>query len=174
MKWVLIAVGVLVALLALMVLVGAFLPRDHRATSTVTLHQPQDSVWKVVRDLGGVPRWWPEMKSAERMADAAGREAWRQKSGGFDVPLVVTESQAPRRLVTEIVAQEGAAFGGTWTYDLVPAEGGTRVNVTEAGWISNPIFRFLSRFVFGYYGTLDGYLKHLGRRFGEEVTPVHL
>ncbi|MGH7671430.1 MAG: SRPBCC family protein [Gemmatimonadales bacterium] len=173
MKWVVIAVAGLIALVALPALIGAFIPREHRATSTVMLHQPPDSVWSVIRDLGGVTRWWPEVKSSERMPDAAGREAWRQKSGGFDVPLVVTESQAPRRLVTEIVAQEGAAFGGTWTYDLAPVDGGTRVTVTEAGWISNPIFRFLSRVVFGYYGTLDGYLKHLGKKFGEDVRPAH-
>ena len=173
MKWVLLAVGGLVALVALMALVGAFLPREHRATSSVTLHQPPDSVWKAVRDLGGVTAWWPEMKQAERLPDRDGREAWRQKTGGFDMALVVTESQGPRRLVTEIDAPQGAAFGGTWTYELTPADGGTRVSVTEGGWIANPIFRFLSRFVFGYHGTLDGYLKHLGKRFGEEVTPVH-
>jgi len=51
--------------------------------------------------------------------------------------------------------------------------GGTKISVTEAGWIGNPIFRFLSRFVCGYYGTLDGYLKALGKRFGEAVQPAH-
>ena len=173
MKWVLLAIGILVALVALMALVGAFVPREHRATSSVTLRQPPDSVWNVVRDLGGVTAWWPEMKQAERLPDRDGHEVWRQKTGGFDMTLVVTESQGPRRLVTRIDAPEGAAFGGTWTYELAPAGDVTRVSVTEAGWIANPIFRFLSRFVFGYYGTLDGYLKGLGKRFGEDVRPEH-
>jgi len=31
----------------------------------------------------------------------------------------------------------------------------------------------MARFLFGYYGSLDNYLKALGRRFGEEVNPVH-
>lgn len=174
MKWILIAVGSLVGLVALMALVGALIPRNHLATSTVTLHQPPDSVWKVVRDMGGVTAWWPEVKEAVRLPDRDGREAWRQKVGGFDMPLVVTESEAPRRLVTRIDSPEGSAFGGTWTYELAPADGGgTRISVTEAGWIGNPIFRFLSRVVFGYYGTLDGYVKSLGRKFGEEVRPLH-
>jgi uncharacterized protein YndB with AHSA1/START domain len=173
MKWFVIGVACLVALVALPALIGAFIPRDHRATSTVLLHQPPDSVWKVVRDLGGVTTWWPDMTQAERLPDRNGREVWRQKTGGFDMTLLVTESQGPARLVTEIDAPAGAAFGGTWSYDVAPADGGTRISVTEAGWIANPIFRFLSRVVFGYYGTLDDYLKHLGRRFGEEVTPVH-
>jgi uncharacterized protein YndB with AHSA1/START domain len=173
MKWVVIALAGLIALVALPALIGAFIPRDHRATSTVTLRQPPDSIWKVVRDLGGITAWWPDMKESQRLPDKDGREAWRQKTGGFDMALVVMEAQGPRRLVTQIDAPEGAAFGGTWTYELAPADGGTRISVTEAGWIANPIFRFLSRFVFGYYGTLDGYLKHLGKRFGEDVKPEH-
>ena len=158
-----------------MALIGSMVSRDHCATSTISLHQPPDSVWKVVRDIGGLPSWFPAMQRSERLPDRDGREVWRQKMSSFDVPIIVKESTPPRRLVTEIDAATGAAFGGTWTYELTPeaAEGGTRISVTEAGWIANPIFRFLSRFVFGYYGSLDGYLKALGARFGETVRPSH-
>lgn len=173
MKWVLIVLGAIIGLVALMALIGAFVPRDHRATSTVTLHQPPDRVWMVVRDLGGVPTWWPEIKESVRQPDRNGQEVWRQKMSGWDVPLIVIESTPGRRLVTQIDTSAGGAFGGTWTYELVPDSAGTRISVTEAGWIGNPIFRFLSRFVFGYYGSLDGYLKALGKRFGEVVQPAH-
>jgi hypothetical protein len=113
------------------------------------------------------------MKESVRLADKDGHEAWGQKVGGFDMPLVILEAQAPRRLVTKIDSPAGAAFGGTWTYELTPDGAGTRISVTEAGWIANPIFRFMSRFLFGYYGSLDGYLKALGKRYGETVTPAH-
>lgn len=174
MKWVVIVLGGALALVALITLIGAFVPREHRATSTVVLHQPVDSVWKVVRDLGGVPAWWPEIKESVRLPDKGGHEVWRQKMSGWDVPLIVIESTVPRRLVTQIDTSAGGAFGGTWTYELTPDSGaGTKISVTEAGWIGNPIFRTLSRFVFGYYGSLDGYLRALGKRFGETVEPVH-
>ena len=173
MKWVLIVLGGLVGLIALMALIGAFISRDHRATSTVMLRQPPDSVWKVVRDLGNIPAWWPAMEKAERLPDREGHEVWRQKMSGFDVPIIVLESAPPRRLVTQIDPTAGGAFGGTWTYELTPDSAGTRISVTEAGWISNPIFRFMSRFLFGYYGSLDKYLNALGARFGETVQPVH-
>jgi uncharacterized protein YndB with AHSA1/START domain len=173
MKWVIIAVGGLIALIAVMAIIGALVPREHRATSTVTLRQPPDTVWRVVRDIGGIPSWWTDMKESTRRPDRDGHEVWSQKVSGFDMPLVVMESSPPRRLVTKIDAEAGAAFGGTWTYELAPDSAGTRVSITEDGWIGNPIFRFVSRFVFGYYGSLDGYLKALGKRFGEEVKPAH-
>jgi len=173
MKWVLIVVGGLAALVALMALIGAFVSRDHRATTTISLRQPPDSVWKVVRDIGGAPAWFSAMEKSERLPDRDGHEVWHQKMSGFDVPIIVLESAPPGRLVTQIDPAAGGAFGGTWTYELAPDPTGTRISVTEAGWISNPIFRFMSRFLFGYYGSLDKYLKALGTRFGETVHPTH-
>ena len=173
MKWVLIVLGGLVGLIALMALIGAFVARDHRATSTITLRQPPDSVWRVVRDLGNITAWWPAMEKTERLPDRDGHEVWRQKMSGFDVPIIVLESAPPRRLMTQIDPTADGAFGGTWSYELASDGTGTRISVTEAGWISHPIFRFMSRFLFGYYGSLDKYLKALGSRFGETVQPTH-
>jgi hypothetical protein len=146
MKWVLIVVGGLAALVGLMALIGAFVSRDHRATSSILLRQPPDTVWKALQEIG---------------------------AGGFDVPIIVVESSAPRRLVTQIDPKAKEPFGGTWTFELTPEASGTRVTVTEAGWISNTIFRFLARSLFGYYGSMDKYLKALGTRLGETVQPAH-
>ena len=173
MKWVLIAIGGLAALIVIMALIGAFVSRDHRATSTISLRQSPDSVWKVVRDIGNGPAWFSAMEKSERLPDRDGHEVWRQKMSGFDVPIIVLESSPPRTLVTQIDPTAGGAFGGTWSYVLAPDSAGTRISVTEAGWISNPIFRFMSRFLFGYYGSLDKYLRALGTRFGETVHPTH-
>jgi len=173
MKWVLIVGGGVVGLIALMALIGAFVARDHRATSAISLRQSPDSVWKVVRDLGGITAWFPAMQQSERLPDRDGHEVWHQKMSGFDVPIIVLESSPPRKLVTQIDPTAGGAFGGTWTYEVAPDSAGTRISVTEAGWISNPVFRFMSRFLFGYYGSLDKYLRALGTRFGEEVKPFH-
>ena len=58
-------------------------------------------------------------------------------------------------------------------YWVEPCEGGTRVTVTEAGWIANPFFRVMAQ-LGGFHGTIDGYLTALGARFGEAVTPEHV
>ena len=171
MKWVVIVLGILVGLVVLVVLIGALVPRNHVAGSSAALRQPPESVWRVVRDLGGVPQWWSQMKTAERAAGPDARERWTQGMGGFQMTLVIEVDEPPRRLVTRIESPPGAPFGGTWTYDITPTPGGTKVTVTERGWIANPIFRFMSRFIFGYHGTQVSYLRALGRKFGETVTP---
>jgi hypothetical protein len=174
MRWVLIVLGVLVGLVALMALVGALHPREHVAGSAVTLHQPPESVWAVVRDIGAVPSWWQEVKSSTRVADRDGREAWFQTlRNNFTMPLVIEAADPPRRLTTLIDSPAGAAFGGRWVYEIEPVPEGSRVRIIERGWVANPLFRFLSRFVFGYHGTQRSYLRALGGRFGEDVTPVH-
>ena len=43
MKWVVIVVGAVAALVAVVALIGALLPREHVATSTVTLRQPPET-----------------------------------------------------------------------------------------------------------------------------------
>jgi uncharacterized protein YndB with AHSA1/START domain len=172
-RWLLIIVAALVGLVAVVAIAGWMMPREHVASSAVTIQQPPDSVWTVVRDLASVDAWWPEVEKSERVNDQRGREMYRhvQKSG-FEMPLLVTESVSPSRLVTEI-APANTPFGGTWTYEVGPADGGTRVTITEQGWIANPIFRFMANVFFGMHGAMDSYLRALGRRFGEDVTPVH-
>jgi hypothetical protein len=87
--------------------------------------------------------------------------------------LIVTEDAPPHRLVMTIDAPPDATFGGTWTYEVTPADGGTKLTVTERGYINNALFRFMSRFIFGYHSTQDGYLKAMGAKFGEQVQPSH-
>ena len=172
-KWILRIAAGLGTLLLLLLAVGAALPREHTAASAITLRQPPESVWIVVRDLGGVPRWWSDVAVSEQVTDSGGREVWRQEMDGFAMRLIVSQSAPPERLVTTIDAPPGSAFGGAWTYELAAADGGTRVTVTEAGWIANPVFRVMAH-AGGLHRSVDRYLVALGVRFGEAVTPDHV
>ena len=69
------------------------------------------------------------------------------------------------------IADPTLPFGGTWTYEIAPADSGSVVTITESGEVKSPIFRFMARFVFGYTSTMDGYLEALGKKYGETVTP---
>jgi hypothetical protein len=76
------------------------------------------------------------------------------------------EITPPRKLVSRI-ADPKLPFGGTWTFEITPTAEGSTLRITENGFVTNPVFRFLSRFVFGHTGTIESYLKSLAKKFGE-------
>ncbi|MFZ5624521.1 MAG: SRPBCC family protein [Gemmatimonadota bacterium] len=167
--WLLIAAGVVVAVVVTAVLVGLIWPREHVASSRILVHQPPAAVRAVIRNFGNLPAWWTEIRTSERVPQA-GPERWRQTMSGFEMVIEVVEDSMPMRLVTRIVSPPGAAFGGTWTYEITPVAGGSQVTITETGWISNPLFRAIGAAT-GLHRTLDGYLTALGRKLGEPVRP---
>jgi uncharacterized protein YndB with AHSA1/START domain len=149
---------------------GSSLPREHVATSRAVLSQPIEQVWEVVRNPAALRGTWSDLTSAERVPAASGMETWVQVVDGFEMRLQVTNVQPPRRLVTTIVPDADSTFGGAWTYELTPVQGGTQVTITESGWIGNPFYRVLGR-VFGLHRSIEGYLKALGTHFAEGVRP---
>jgi hypothetical protein len=170
-KWILTVGGVLVGLILLITLVGLALPREHRASSHIRLRQPPESVFAVIRDVGAIPTWWPSVKRVSRRDDPQGREIWDETmEDGFEMGLEVATAEPPRLLKTLIVGD--APFGGSWTTKIEAVPIGSTITVTEHGWVSNPIFRVISRLM-GHHRTMDDYLKALGSRFGEQVSPQH-
>lgn len=174
-RWILIALTVVIVLVAVVVLVGALLPRDHRVSSRITLKQPPEAIWVVISDPGGVPGWWPDVTASQQQPAADnGRARWQQTmKDGYAMVLEVEQSDPPRLLKTLIVTKPGDPFGGAWTYELTPADSGTTLTITEEGWVANPIFRIMMR-AMGTHRTLDSYLAALARRFGEPTPPVHV
>ena len=164
MKWVLIAVGVLIVVVATVAVIGAMLPKNHLASRTSHFRQPPQAIWDVIT---GPPDWRPDIRSSEKLGPRDGRRAWREiDKNGQAIVYESVEETPPRRLVTRI-ADPKLPFGGMWTQEIVQDASGCQLTITEAGEIYNPIFRFMARFVFGYSGTIDTYLKALHAKFGE-------
>jgi hypothetical protein len=141
MRWIVWTVMVSIAVVGIVVSIGWLLPQNHEAWRTARFNQPPESLFDAVR------------QQVEE----------EQKSG--DVAMETTDTQPPTRLITRV--SPGQPFGGTWTFELVPDGSGTRLTITERGEIYNPIFRFMSRFVFGYTATMDAFLQNLRKRVGE-------
>jgi uncharacterized protein YndB with AHSA1/START domain len=173
MKWFLLVLVVLFVMVEAAWILGRSLPREHRAASRITLRSPADKVWTAVRDLGALKGTWSALKAAARVTDAQGREVWEETVSGFKLRLIVAESDPPRRLVTNVDAPSGAAFGGRWVYELVPSGNSTTVTVAEEGWIGPGPYRLMSKLT-GYHKSIDQYLTALGQHFGESVTPEHV
>jgi uncharacterized protein YndB with AHSA1/START domain len=165
MKWLGIAIAVVVALVGIMALIGAMMPQNHEASRSAVISVPPDSVWRIITDFTAAPQWRKDLTSVERLPDQQGRPAWREHGRNGDIAYEAVEWVPPSRFQSRI-SDTKLAFGGSWTFDLVPESAGraTRVTITERGEVYNPIFRFLSRFVFGYTATLDAYLGALEQR----------
>jgi uncharacterized protein YndB with AHSA1/START domain len=164
MKWVLVVVGVVVLLVAVVILIGLALPQSHTATVARRYEAPPETVWQTITDVERFATWRADLKSAERLPDHDGHVRWKEKTKYDEMTLEVLELVPPRRMVARI-ADEGLPFGGSWTYELQPAENGTQLTITENGEVYNPFFRFVSRFVMGHTGTLEKYHASLGRKF---------
>jgi hypothetical protein len=142
------------------VIVGYSLPKGHTATGSLQLAQPPEAVYARLADVERYPSWRPGVKELVRQPDRDGRPAWIENAGGMKIPLYFERMEPPSLLVARI-ADPSLPFGGTWTYRIAPAPGGSRVTITEDGEVYNPFFRFMSRFVFGYNATLDEFVKNL-------------
>ena len=150
-------------------IVGMLIPRDHVASRSAVYQHSSAAVWQLLSDFPSYAKWAPEVKGVKRLPDMNGHAVWALE-GDWGMPLEVESFEPPRRMVTRI-ADPKLPFGGTWTWELVPAGAGTRITVTENGVIKSPLFRVMTRFIFGYHATMDTYLKAIGKHLGEDITP---
>ena len=165
MKIALTILAVLVAIVAITALIGWSLPVKHRASREATYAVPPATVYDAITRVEDYPAWRSKVKSVTVMP-SADKASFRESGGDGDILYVVEQADPPRRVVTRI-ADDKLPFGGTWTYELAPSGGGTTLRITEDGEVYNPIFRFMSRFVFGHTATIDAYLADLGKKLAK-------
>ena len=172
MKWALIAIGVVVAAVVLVIVVGALLPRDHVATLSARIAAPPAAVWATITDPADFTTWRPDVTRIELIGSTPNGPSWREYSRHGAITMVIDVAESPRRLVTRI-ADENLPYGGRWEYEIEPdGPSASRVTITERGSVYNPLFRFVSRFVMGHTQSIDAYLRALGKHFGSEPTPT--
>lgn len=168
MKTTLIVLAILASLVFVVVVVGWTLPVKHRASRQATYAAAPDMVFDALTKVENFPSWRSKVASVQSLDAVNGAPSYRESGDDGNITYIVDEADPGRRLVTRI-ADTGLPFGGRWTFELTPAGRGTALRITEDGEVYNPIFRFMSRFVFGHTATLDTYLADLGRKFGESV-----
>jgi len=164
MRYVLIAIGVLAALLLCVVLVGWALPKHHHVRVERVYVATPSALFALISDVKAYPSWRSDLTNVEVLSAEGVR--WREttKSGG-PISYVMEESVPDRKLVARI-ADTNLPFGGAWTYELTPVgTNGTGLAITEDGDVYNPIFRFVSRFVMGHTATIERYLDDVEKRF---------
>ncbi len=157
---------------------GRSLPREHTIKTSITITAPVDTVFRVVRSIGGQAAWWSDVKSV-RPLPGRRRESWEQNMGGGGglVALEVTSVNPGVSMTTTIITtdEEQAGkqeWGGTWTYRVIQTTAGTKIEITEKGWVDPPFARLFMK-IRGKYRTADSFLTSLAAYFGEVATPRH-
>ena len=162
-------IGGLLLLAGIVALIGSRLPKSHVASRSILLHQPPQEIYAVVRDFGSAPKWRSDVKQMEVEAPQGGPVYFREVGKNDTVNYELVEDVPGQRMVTRI-RDTDLGYSGQWTYLFAAENGGTRVTIREDGEVSNVLFRFMSRYVFGHTATMDSYLNSLAKRFGEEAV----
>ncbi len=168
-----IVVGIVAGLAVLagvIALIGSRLPKAHVASRSILLRESPQNVYAVVRDFGSAAKWRADVKRIEVEPRADGPVYFREIGSNGTVNYELTEDVPATRMVTRI-RDTDLGYSGQWTYTFDAADGGTRVTIREDGEVSNVLFRFMSRYVFGHTATIDTYLTSLAKHFGEEAKP---
>jgi uncharacterized protein YndB with AHSA1/START domain len=165
LRYLIISVAALGAIVLIVLLVGWSLPVKHTATGEATFKSSPDSLYQVITDVDRFPQWRSSVKSAERLPDGAGKKRFREVGSDGTILYEVDSAVPGQRLVTKI-ADRSLPFGGSWTFELIPRGDSTTLRITEDGEVYNPVFRFVSRFVFGHTATIDKYLADVRKVTG--------
>jgi uncharacterized protein YndB with AHSA1/START domain len=161
-------VFVLLGIAALIYGTGWMLPVAHTASRSATFAATPQEVYDVIADVEAYPQWWTDIERVEILPSPDGRVRFRQHSNGEPIAMEVVDAAPPGRFVTRI-ADPDQPFGGTWTFEITPENTATRLTITERGEVYDPLFRFMSRFVFGHTGTIDRFLSSMREVFQARV-----
>jgi hypothetical protein len=170
MKLILLIVVFVFIIVAVVLIVGALLPKNHVVSRHVILHRSPDETYRTARDFSAAPSWRPDVERVEMIATADNHVQFREHAKHGAVTYDLIEDRPGEKMVTRI-ADLNLGYSGSWTFTFTKEAAGTRVQITEAGEVSNVFFRFMSRFVFGQSTTIEKYLVALGKKFGEDVLP---
>jgi uncharacterized protein YndB with AHSA1/START domain len=166
-KWLIIALAVVIGLPLVAAAIGMFIPRDHEARMTIDLAAAPDRVWALVSDFANTPKWRSDVKS---IVMEPSNLRFTESSSMGDVTFEILTQEPPARQVVKVV-DDNQPFGGTWTWQIDPNGSGSRVTITEAGFVKNPIFRALGAIFFSPTDSIASYLRALAKALGETAEP---
>jgi hypothetical protein len=159
MKWLLIIIIAIVALIAIMYLIGYFMPVEHVSNHSIVLKSNPEKVWTILHDHGQYPTWRSDVKKVEVTDPTHWTETSTNGTISFEAQIIEPFSSFNAR-----ITNKDLPFGGNWMYELSADNGATRLTITEHGEVYNPIFRFMSKYVFGHNATLKKFADDLSKK----------
>jgi Polyketide cyclase / dehydrase and lipid transport len=167
MKVLLILVAGLVLLILGVAVVGVWLPKRHVVSRSASYRVTPEQLFSLI---AGAQTWRPDVTKWETVSADGGRELTRETTGDGETITYEVLDRVPPVSLKRRIATENLPYAGTWSYALQSTGENTVLRITEDGQVYNPMFRFMSRFVFGQTRTMDTYLRALAKATGQEIT----
>ena len=120
----------------------------------------------VVSDFAKYPEWRSGVTSVEVQGPVGVGAVVTEHGPEGTIPYRIEVFEPPSKIVMRI-ADTSLSFGGTWTFEVFPNDSGSELVITENGEVYNPIFRFMSKFLFSPSATIETYLADLKKKLGE-------
>ena len=114
MRYVLIVVGLLVAVVAIVLIVGTTLPVKHTVSREAAYRATPAQLFALIRNVEDYPSWQKSVTKVEILADTNGKPRARETNSGQAITYEFEDIVPDRGMVSRI-ADRNLPFGGSWT-----------------------------------------------------------
>ena len=153
----------IVAIIAIVLIIGLFLPKERTFTKTAVLNSDVNKVFNIVTDFKNQTTWRNDVKEIIVIDENTWTEVPKKGTA-----ITFKVKQKVENEIFEIEIIEPKNFNGYWVGTFKTTKvNGTAIEFKEVITISNPFFRTLSFLFVDLNKTMDLYLQNLKQKFGE-------
>ena len=154
---------VVVALIAIVLIIGLFLPKERTFTKTAVLNSDVTKVFNLVSDFKNQTTWRNDVKEIIGIDENTWTEVPKKGTA-----ITFKVKQKIENEIFEIEIIEPKNFNGYWVGTFKQTkENQTAIEFKEVVTISNPFFRTISYFFVDLDKTMDLYLQNLKQKLDE-------
>lgn len=150
------------ALVALLFIVGLFLPKQREFVRSANFKSPRDKIYQVVTDVSSQTKWRSDVLRIEVIDPDTWTEVPRK---GVPITFKVRRKVQGQHFEIQIVEPE--AFNGYWvgTFEQTPT--GSKVVFKEVITVEKPLLRVMSLVFVDLGKAMDVYMADLKKELGE-------
>lgn len=156
------AAVIVTSIVALVFLIGLFLPATKEHVITAQFKASPESVFETVTNVQQQTSWRSDLKDIQLLSP----DKWTEipKRGNPITFQVLSKIQNER---FEIAIVETSGFHGQWIGTFEKSVQGTKVEFKEVITVPNPFFRVISALFFDLDKTMELYMANLRTHLGE-------
>lgn len=145
---------------------GSTLPEKHVAAGVVEIAAPVSDVFELQADPTRGKEFRDDLQEVlNHKSLGGGRASWTEVwKDGNSFDFEITEYRSERLLMITIQDRKGV-FHGSWRFQFEGIEDGTRVTLTEEGFIPHAFYRGMFQIIASKDATLNAHLKKLKAHF---------